>query len=147
MKKAIMVLLFLFMASPVFAGKIGLQWDSNTESDLATGEKARYKIYYRIGQSLTGNKANASVVIPVRVIDDENAGATYVEKTITGLDESKRYYFVVTALDEAGNESALSNEVNGSPTDETAPVKPNLRIILQKILNALKGLLGGLQIG
>ncbi|MBU4317686.1 MAG: hypothetical protein KKF30_10475 [Proteobacteria bacterium] len=103
-----------------------LQWDENRESDLATGIKARYKIYIRQGRSLDGLKANASrVPIPVTVADDENGTPELVQFTVKGLDSNISYFIAVTALDEAGNESYLSNEVQIWPT----PSKPIIATI------------------
>lgn len=132
MKKLIIAtLLLLLMAGPVFGASydLTLQWDENTEPDLATGEKARYKIYVRTGESLADDKANATEVFEVKVADDENADPLLVQKTVVGFDDSTVKYIAVTALDEDGNESYLSNEVNTGDIDVTAPGRPVLRIL------------------
>ena len=124
MKKLIATLLFLAMAFPAFGADFDLvlQWDENTEPDLATGEKARYKIYMRVGESMAGLKTNATEpVINVRVADDENADPLIVQKTTADLDDTKQYFIAVTALDGWGNESGLSNEVS---TDNSGPANP-----------------------
>ncbi len=83
------------------SGKITLAWDPNSEADLQG-----YKIYY-------GNSSrNYSVVLDV---------GNVTSYTVRGLDESKTYYFAVTAYDTAGNESDYSEEVSGKPKDTTAP--------------------------
>jgi len=73
-----------------------LTWDPNTDPDLAS---------YRIYQSTTpGLYGTAIATVP--------AGAsTY---TVTGLTMGSTYYFRITAVDSAGNESLPSNEVSKS---------------------------------
>ena len=36
-----------------------------------------------------------------------------------------KYFYVITALDVVGNESEISNEVNATPADTTAPAVPS----------------------
>lgn len=43
-----------------------------------------------------------------------------------GLVDGSTYYYVVSALDAAGNESSASNEASGTPTDELPPPAPVL---------------------
>lgn len=142
MKKLIATLLFLAMAFPAFGADFDLvlQWDENTEPDLATGEKARYKIYYRIGESLNGDKTAADVVLPVKVSNDENLDAALVQYTVGNLDDQKVYYFAVTALDESQNESGLSNEVHTTIVDHTPPGVPKNLTWFEKIIAFLKSL-------
>jgi hypothetical protein len=74
------------------AASIDLQWDPNTEPELAG-----YKIYW--GTS-SGNY-NSS----------KDVGRT-TSYTITGLDEGKTYYFAATAYDGSNNESGYSNQIS-----------------------------------
>ena len=113
----------LLFAGNLNAETVRLQWDSNTEPDLATGSKPRYKIYVRDGQSLQGNKANATSVWSVLVADDEDPRAEYVLRTIS-LDRLS--FVAVTAIDEAGNESGLSNEVFWPKTGPALATKGSL---------------------
>ena len=93
--------LLLVGASWSSAGTITLAWDPNTEPDLAG-----YKIYY-------GTSSRQYTV----TVDVGNV----TRYTIRDLDESRVYYLAVTAYDTAGNESELSDEVSGYPTDQTPP--------------------------
>lgn len=78
------------------AGSATLTWSANTESDLAG-----YKIY----------RATASGAYGAPVAMIEKSTSAYV---VTGLQRGTTYFFVVTAYDTAGNESAFSNEVSKS---------------------------------
>jgi hypothetical protein len=77
---------------PAYAASVDLEWDANTEPQLAG-----YKIYW--GTS-SGNYAFS-----------KNVGNTTV-CTITGLDEGRTYYFAATAYDGTGAESDYSNQIN-----------------------------------
>ena len=46
--------------------------------------------------------------------------------TDTGLTNGSAYYYVVTAVDAVGNESARSNEAMGVPSDTTTPARPQI---------------------
>jgi len=71
-----------------------LSWNANTDTDLAS-----YSIYISTTPGVYGAAA-ATVQKPT---------TTYVA---TGLNIGNTYYFTVTAVDSAGNESAHSNEVS-----------------------------------
>jgi|GEM_PF-4901461 len=67
------------------------------------------------------------------IFRDESANATALIDSVEGsslsysdntVNEMTRYYYRVTALDSNGFVSALSNEVNGMPLDNTAPDAP-----------------------
>ncbi len=73
-----------------------LTWNANTESDLAG-----YKVY----------RATASGAYGAPIATLQGNVTSYVA---TGLQSGTTYYFVVTAYDLAGNESAHSNEVSKS---------------------------------
>jgi predicted phage tail protein len=77
---------------------ITIKWRKNSEPDFL-----RYRVYR--GTSLN----------PTTKVDSTTGGAADTSKTFAGLTNGTRYYFRVTALDSAGNESAYSNEVNGAP--------------------------------
>lgn len=83
---------------PAHSAQVTLQWDSNTEPDLAG-----YKIYY-------GN-ASKSYQLGVDV-------GNRTTSTISNLEEGKIYYFAATAYDTLNNESEFSNELvyNVSPS-------------------------------
>src|SRR5690606_128927 len=69
---------------------------ANTEADLAS-----YKIYW-------GDTTN-----PATALTTVNAPAT--SYTHSGLTNGATYYYKITGVDAAGNESALSSEVSATP--------------------------------
>ncbi|GAB7026139.1 dockerin type I repeat-containing protein [Geotalea toluenoxydans] len=105
MKKSICLLLLAvscFGASAqVFAKDVTLNWDRNTEPDLAG-----YKLYYKAGSS-TGTFDGSDAVQGKSPVDVKNLNTF----TLNGLDPAKDYFFEVTAYDASGNESAFSNMV------------------------------------
>ena len=85
--------LFFGFVSPVYAVNVTLQWNPNSEPNLAG-----YRVFSREkGQSY--DYTNPSL---------EVAEASCI---INNLDENKTYYFVVRAFDTKGIESGDSNEV------------------------------------
>jgi len=78
------------------APSVTLTWNANTESDLAG-----YRVYRATSSGTYG--------APIATIQGNTA--SYVA---TGLQFGTTYFFVVTAFDIAGNESAYSNEVSKS---------------------------------
>ena len=86
--------------------KVTLYWAANSEKDLAG-----YNIYRRaIGSNHT--RLNVSLVTARTYVDTD---------VIRGAD----YYYVVTAVDTAGNESGYSNEARGTPPSEDNEAEPN----------------------
>ncbi len=83
-------------------GQVELEWNSNNEPDLI-----RYRIY-------GGTSPN-----PTSKIDSTTGGITSM-KTITGLTNGTAYYFRITAVDNSGNESGLSNEASAIPSLSSA---------------------------
>jgi len=73
---------------------VTLTWDPNTDSDLAG-----YKIYRA---TASGAYGAALGTVPAGTV-------TY---QATGLSANTTYFFVITAYDDAGNESSFSNEVS-----------------------------------
>ncbi len=101
---AIMSGLF-FVTSTSFAdAQVTLEWDANTESDLAG-----YKLYEQM-----------PVGVP-ELVEDVGNVLTHTF-TATGDVDSKSW--VLTAYDEAGNESGYSDPAGVPPT------KPSLRITI-----------------
>ncbi|MEX2190961.1 MAG: fibronectin type III domain-containing protein [Bacteroidota bacterium] len=78
--------------------QIIIAWSKNTEADFL-----KYMVY-------RGPAPN-----PTALVDSSSASIADTAKTFTGLVNGTRYYFRVTALDSARNESAYSNEVNAAP--------------------------------
>ncbi len=83
------------------AGSATVRWQANTEPDLE-----EYRVYY--GTS----SRNYGPGIPVGKV---------TSYTINNLEEGKTYYFAVTAVDTAGNESGFSQEVSKTIADTHAP--------------------------
>jgi len=79
-------------------GQVNLSWSRNTEADFL-----RYRIY--------GGTATA----PTAQVDSTSLGINDTSKTITGLSNGTTYYYRLTAVDSAGNESGYSSEVSGAP--------------------------------
>ncbi|MGQ0557736.1 MAG: BACON domain-containing protein [Nitrospiraceae bacterium] len=78
------------------SSSVMLTWNANTESDLAG-----YKVY----------RANSSGAYGAPIAAIPGNTTSYI---VTGLQFNATYFFVVTAYDIAGNESAYSNEVSKS---------------------------------
>jgi len=82
-----------------------ITWLKNLETDFL-----RYRVYRDTSPE------------PSTKVDSTTGGNTDTSKTFTGLINGTRYYFRVTAVDSAGNESAYSNEVSATPVDRGAPI-------------------------
>ncbi|MBN1186266.1 MAG: T9SS type A sorting domain-containing protein [Bacteroidales bacterium] len=78
-------------------GSVSLNWDDNSESDLAG-----YNIYRSATSGSGYSKINGSLVAVSEYTDNSVINGT-------------TYYFVVTAVDYSGNESANSMEVSATP--------------------------------
>ena len=76
--------------------RIYLTWSANTEEDLSF-----YKVY-------AGNESNATVSI----LETENPTA---EAFMPGFQDGQPVYLNITAVDIPGNESVISNQVQGIP--------------------------------
>ena len=108
MKKIIFILFILYFlfGGICMAASVKLEWDANTEGDLAG-----YKVYYG------GESGSYSDTVDV-------GNVTFF--TVTSLSEGL-FFFAVTAYDTSGNESDFSNEVSAD-IDLTPPSIPtNLR--------------------
>jgi hypothetical protein len=94
MKKLVIVALLAWcLCGTAWAADVTLQWDANTEPDLAG-----YKIYQGTASGVYGE--------PIPVSKD------LTEHTLTGLPDNVFLYFVMTAHDTEGLESDFSNEVS-----------------------------------
>ena len=87
-------------------GSVSLNWDDNSESDLAG---------YHVFRSTTSNNGY-SQISSSRVSTSE-----YTDNNVTN---DTTYYYVVTAEDENGNQSDYSGETSASPQDLTPPAAP-----------------------
>lgn len=97
MKRLFLAVLFTLLLIPVIASAstVILQWDANTESDLAG-----YKLYQQVG-------TNTLPFTQVQTIPKGTQTAT-----VSALDPTKTYFFAVTAYNTAGQESSYSNIVS-----------------------------------
>ena len=73
-----------------------LDWNANTESDLAG-----YRIYR---STSSGNYGAPVATVP----------ASATSFVATGLTPGVKYFFTITAFDKTGNESDKSSEVSGT---------------------------------
>lgn len=92
--------------SAITGTSASLRWNANSETDLS-----HYNVYYGT------TSGNYNTVVEA----GKNETTSF---TITGLTESVRYYFVVTAVDETENESDLSEEIIVDTLPDTRP--PNI---------------------
>lgn len=113
--KLVLVALFALLLSVSLTGDIQLQWDPNSEPDLAGYNVKR-------GTAAGGPYTNLNTEII--------AGTTYTDPA-ANLDSGPQYYYVVTAVDTSGLESGPSNEV-----DNYGPGNPSGLRIVQSGMNA-----------
>lgn len=119
-RMAVLLLLILLSHSSSFAqkkhGSLTVQWDPNTESDLAG-----YRVYY-------GERSRAYS----HQIDVGNV----TRFKITNLKEGKIYYIALTAYDYWNNESKFSNEVSAAAKFNSNQANvPDVLILFQNYPN------------
>ncbi len=91
-----LTLFFFLIANTVcLATSVTLQWDANTDSDLAG-----YKVHYQADSSSQPFEGYT----PIDVGNKTTA-------TVSGLDSNHSYYFAVTAYNSSGEESAYSGVI------------------------------------
>ena len=101
-KTSLLVLIFLLIPVFVFAASnVTLEWDANSEADLAG-----YKVYYKVGSP--GEPYDGTGAVEGDSPVDVGNVTTF---TLNDLTEGNTYYFVATAYDTETNESDYSNEV------------------------------------
>ena len=119
------IVLAVIACSPsLFAADVTLQWDPNSESDLAG-----YKIYFGTASGVYGT--------PITI-------GTQTSVTVTGLAPGT-YFFAVTAFTTAGLESGFSNEVSKTIPATTSRCDLNsdglVNVLdLQRMINAVLGI-------
>ncbi len=92
----LLLLVFLQMASNLYAAGVSLTWNANNESDLAGDH-----IYQRI---LTSNDYGSPAFSGLP------SNPAIPQSTINNLLADTTYGFIATAFDSSGNESPTSNE-------------------------------------
>ncbi len=111
------------IASAVSSSRIDLDWDDNTEPDLAG-----YDGYRDTAAGFTPSPTN-------RVA----AGVSASAHSDTGLAASTTYYYQVTALDTSANESAPSNEASATTSGACTPSAIHVQGIVASTVNAGQG--------
>jgi len=95
-------ILLLLSSKEIYAARITLAWNPNTEPDLAG-----YKLYY--------GHSSRNYIYTVDV-------GNQTRYTLTGLKKERIYFIATTAYDINGNESDFSKEVIGSTGSDTLTV-------------------------
>jgi fibronectin type 3 domain-containing protein len=94
---------------PDYSEKVALSWNGNTEADLAG---------YNVYRSTTGRPV--ALTAENRQNGDTPLSSTYYEQPLPQTGDT--YYYVVTAVDTHGNESAASGTAEFYTRDKTGPV-------------------------
>ncbi len=98
------------IAGTPLATSVPLSWLS-TGDDAATGIASRYDMRYST-QEIT--VANFESALQVLGLPDPLVAGTLQEVNVTGLQPGRQYFFVMKVIDEAGNESDLSNQASAT---------------------------------
>ena len=102
------VLIWLLWATSSVAGQLTLAWDPNPGECDGTS-LIGYNLYYKAGSSVAADPDGADLIyIP---LGDPEFDPDNPSFQVTGLSDSVRYYFVVTAM-YGDEESTMSNEVS-----------------------------------
>jgi hypothetical protein len=99
------ILMFFAVVPFIHAAGVDLAWDAPASGGAVTG----YKVYWKAAGGSYGDANSMGVT-----------GKTGC--TVSGLDETKQYYFIVKAYNDAGM-SPASNEVSWSYADSTPPIQ------------------------
>jgi len=94
--------------------QVSLQWNANSETDLAG-----YEVYRSTSQGGAYTRLNSALVTVNSYID-------------TTAENGTTYYYVVTAVDQAEAESDYSNEVSATPQSQPAVHVENIAMALQQ---------------
>jgi phosphodiesterase/alkaline phosphatase D-like protein len=94
-----------------------LRWTAVGDDSL-TGTATSYDIRYSAVPITTANWSSATQVSGEPV---PAASGTVTNFTVSGLSRQTSYYFAMKVVDDAGNPSAISNVVNVTTPDQTAP--------------------------
>ncbi len=136
---ATILLMFACAPTPIFAQqtpdntvcneKTGLSWIMNSEADMA-----HYKIYVANMPGIENANPPVNVLVQVphdpatAVIQPDGSKAIVYALEVTMAEGDK--YFVVSALDQSGNESSYSNEIGCEYN--TIPGAPTIKLIFAR---------------
>ncbi|MCB1130149.1 MAG: hypothetical protein KDN05_03410 [Verrucomicrobiae bacterium] len=98
------------LAASAGDGTVDLDWEDNAEPDLAS---------YTVYRSTTSGSGYVSIASGL-------ASSAYTDETVSN---GTTYYYVVTATDNASNESVVSGEVSATPAASAAPQLLNGTVI------------------
>lgn len=121
------ILILMMVAIAPAADRI-FEWDQNTESDLKG-----YKMYRAAAPNVVVEAGNLWLTVWKPGENPDAGNAAYAEYIVgpqgqcvlpRNILPDGTYYFVLTAFDNANNESGASNEVS-TIIDDTAPAPPN----------------------
>ncbi len=104
----IVIVSMLIFSSLSYAAEVTLQWSPNVETDLVG-----YFCYYKPENCCDpyGGSGSGQGVSPIEIpLDTPGFNPNQPEFTITGLDDNRPYYFVISAYGDE-EESGYSNEV------------------------------------
>ena len=122
--KIMLIVIIMLLPAIAFAATIQVNWNPNTEEDLAG-----YRLYVGTASGQYGEPVDVGNVTGHVMEITPEYGATY--------------YFALTAYDTSGNESGYSAEATCFIPDGVKPEKPTgLRAIIQAIISWFKGLFG-----
>ena len=122
--KIMLIVIIMLLPAIAFAATIQVNWNPNTEEDLAG-----YRLYVGTASGQYGEPVDVGNVTGHVMEITPEYGATY--------------YFALTAYDTSGNESGYSDEASCFVPDGRAPEKPmGLKAIIQAIVSWFKGLFG-----
>lgn len=93
-----------------FAATITLQWDANTESDLAG-----YRLYQSSSSLISKTPDQAKADTAVVKTDINNPAAT--TRDVTGLNPETFYFFRLTAFNHSSLESGFNVDASGQPAE------------------------------
>lgn len=122
--KIMLIVIIMLLPAIAFAATIQVNWNPNTEEDLAG-----YRLYVGTASGQYGEPVDVGNVTGHVMEITPQHGATY--------------YFALTAYDTSGNESGYSDEATCFIPDGVKPEKPTgLRAIIQAVVSWFRGLFG-----
>lgn len=99
------------LPSPPTVSTLTLTWTSPGD-DGAAGTATSYDLRYLVGVPI--NAGNFASATPVAIQPVPTVGGSAAQTTVTGLNPGTTYYFALTATDDVGIVSLLSNSSGGS---------------------------------